>query len=201
MPTRHDDTECAQPDSMVIPGKLSDLFYFAYGSNMNTALMLTRCAKPVAAGVARLPQHRIAFHGYSSTWDGAVESCVSAPGRDLWGVLYKLTPSDGDRLDSWLDVRLDGTGTYFHYPARVMDGQGTTHTVLLYKKDVLGEPRMPSREYLDVIVRGAEEHGLPARYIDGLRRIESKPAAFEVPVRGKYDRGLLLASLCGECGN
>ena len=183
---------------MIFQERLSEFCYFAYGSNMNQEQILARCVRPVVVGVALLPHHRLAFHGYSRIWDGGMETVVSAPGQEVWGVIYQLTVSDWDSLDSWQDVRLDGTGTYFHFPDTVTDTEGKTHSVFLYKKDILREPQPPSREYLDVIIQGAVARRLPAAYLEELRRLESRPAAFEVPRQGKSHPELLVNS-CSDC--
>jgi gamma-glutamylcyclotransferase len=192
-------TEPNRADGVVFHGKLNELYFFAYGSNMNQEQIVSRGARPVVIGVGKLPHHRLVFHGYSRIWDGGLETVVSAPGQEVWGVIYKLTVADWDRLDSWQDVRLDGTGTYFHFPDRVKDTEGKTHLVLLYKKDILREPQPPSREYLDVIVQGAVGRGLPAGYIEELRRLEARPAAFDVPRQGKFSPELLLGASCSGC--
>ena len=193
------ETESDRTDRMVFHGKLSKFYYFAYGSNMNQEQILACCLRPVVIGAAKLPHHRIAFYGYSRIWDGGMETVVSAPGQEVWGVLYELTASDWNRLDDGQDVRWDGTGTYFHFPDRVTDTEGKTHPVLLYKKDILREPQPPSREYLDVIVQGAVERGLPASYIEELRRLESRPASFAVPRQGKFSPEPLLGASCSGC--
>jgi gamma-glutamylcyclotransferase len=179
--------------------KPSKLYYFAYGSNMNREQLLGRCVRPVVIGAAVLPHHRLAFHGYSRVWDGGMATVVSAPGQKVWGVVYELTVADWDRLDAWQDVRWDGTGTYFHFPDTVTDMQGRTYTVLLYKKDILREPQQPSREHLEVIIQGALDHGLPASYLEELRRLESRPAAFEVPRQRKFGSELLPGASCSGC--
>jgi gamma-glutamylcyclotransferase len=191
--------ESAGAAKLLFTGNPSRQYYFAYGSNMSTEQILARCSRPVAIAVAKLPDHRIGFYGYSRVWDGAVESVVAAPGQDVWGVVYELRFSELDSLDGWQDVRLDGSGPYFHYPARVIDTTGKAHTALLYKKDILGAPQRPSREYLDCIVRGAVEHGLPSEYIEALRRIVAKKAAFDVPIRGKYRGELPMGTSCSGC--
>lgn len=179
-------------------GKLGTL-YFAYGSNMNPEQLRLRGVRPLNAAIAKLPNHDVAFFGHSRTWDGAMETVVSSPGRDVWGVLYQLTFTGSDVLDGWQDVRLDGTGSYFHCPTEVIDTDEKSHIALLYKKDILGVPLKPSREYLDYIVRGGMQHGLPADYIERLRGIESKPAEFAVPVRSKFNLGLLTVADCSKC--
>jgi len=182
-------TESDVSGNIVFHGELSELYYFAYGSDMNRKQILLRCAKPVEIGVAKLARSRMEFYGHSKTWDGGEENVVSDPDQEVWGVLYKLTLSDWERLDGWQDVRLDGSGAYYHYPARVIDTEGTTHTVLFYKKSILGAVREPSREYLDFIIQGAAEHGLPTGYIEGLGRMQSRKAKYDVPRRKKINLG------------
>jgi gamma-glutamylcyclotransferase len=191
-------SESVNLDGRDVPWTQTERYYFAYGSNMNKEQLRSRGVRPLSVAVAKLPDHRIAFHGYSKTWDGAVETVVS-PGQEIWGVIYTLTFSDADRLDTWQDVRLDGTGAYFLFPTRVTVTEGKTHPVLIYKKDILGEPQNPSREYLDFILQGALEHGLPSSYVDELRGIESKKAAYDVPSFGKFSSGLLGGTSCSGC--
>ncbi|MFA7059900.1 MAG: gamma-glutamylcyclotransferase family protein [Pedobacter sp.] len=167
--------------------------YFAYGSNMNQGQISSRCYKPEVIAIARLSNHGISFFGYSKRWDGGEATLVSKPGEDLWGVVYKLSFFDSERLDSWQDVRLDGTGSYFLFPTKVVDKDGNNYPVLLYKKFFSDEPRFPSTEYLDTIVSGAESRGIPAGYIERLKGIETKPASFPVPRIFEYERSYTVA--------
>lgn len=179
-----------------------ELYYFAYGSNMNASQMQTRCSTPKAITTARLINYRVGFYGRSSMWDGGQESVVRERGHDVWGVVYEVSSSDFEQLDSWQDVRLDGTGLYFHYPARVLGADGLTYTVMLYKKDILGERTKPSKPYLDLIVAGAEEKKLPAEYIEELRAVEHKPASYPVPKERALNRpGGLLTWDCSTCSD
>ncbi|OAM91371.1 gamma-glutamylcyclotransferase [Termitidicoccus mucosus] len=187
-------------NKVVYPGKLSELFYFAYGSNMNERQLASRGIKPSSIITARLPGHRVGFFGYSRVWDGGMETIVPEPRADVWGVLCQLSFEDGEVLDVWQDVRQDGGGVYFHYPATVIDAGGREHLVLLYKKDILGVPRPPSREYLDFIVEGALGRGLPEAYITGLRQTESIAAGYPVPRRKHFNREFLLVGCRGGCG-
>jgi len=174
--------------------------FFAYGSNMIPEQIHARCTKPEVVSVARLPGHGVGFFGYSKVWDGALETVFPAPGREVWGILYRLTIADSNRLDSWQDVRLDGTGSYFHYPAEVIDDDGVRHVVLLYKKNALGEPLPPSRPYLDRIVAGALGRKLPDAYVQSLVQFPRKEPAYDVPKRGTFDRSLLVDMACNDCG-
>jgi gamma-glutamylcyclotransferase len=162
--------------------KKTDHLIFFYGSNMNPGLIATRCSKPKPLTVAHLADHSLAFFGYSKRWDGGAATLISSPGEDLWGVVYKLSFWDTERLDSWQDVRLDGTGDYFLLPTEVVGVDGKIYPVLLYRKYYHGGPQqMPSEEYLETILSGAGSHGLPLAYIEKLREIKTKKAAFPVP--------------------
>jgi gamma-glutamylcyclotransferase len=172
--------------------------YFAYGSNMNAEQIGARCHEPHVLGLARLMGHKLAFFGSSKRWDGAEETIVQAPGDELWGVIYKLNFSSAEQLDSWQDVRLDGTGPYFHFPTDVIDADSIRHSVLLYKRNQLGEPQLPSREYLDYIIAGARTRGLPGSYIERLSLLSCKKAGYTVPLKSRSNRGLLIDH-CSAC--
>jgi len=183
-------------------GRGRRLLYFAYGAEMLSSRIRLRCAAPQAVAVARLADHRLGFYGYSPIWDGGLETVVPAVGSEVWGVVYELSASDADSLDTWQGVRLNGTGSYFHYPAAATDSQGATYEALVYKKDVLGEPTAPSRPYLDAIVAGAREHSLPPRAIEILLDIAARPAAYPVPKFGLGRQpGVLPGESCADCGS
>lgn len=169
---------------------------FSYGSNMNPKQIGERCLAPVFLAAARLPGYKIAFFGYAKAWDGAQESAIPEAGHDLWGAVYELSFSDREALDDAQDVRIDGTGPYFHYPEEVFDSKGVSYKVLLYKKDLQGEPRKPSQEHLAFIVEGALARGLPPSYVDELRQIEAVKASFPVPVAKRK----LSLGVC-DCGD
>jgi len=174
--------------------------YFAYGSNMNLAQMDERCSSAKVLGIARLPNHRVEFYGYSKSWDGAQETVIPEVGSDVWGVLYELQFYDCDQLDAYEDARLDGTGAYFHYPVDVIDGERKIIDAMIYKKDTLGEAKPPSTEYLNFILQGAKEQGLPDEYIKLLENKTTKPASYAVPVIKKSNFDWISAT-CGDCGD
>jgi hypothetical protein len=182
-------------------GAAAELYNFAYGSNMNSEQVRARCTNAKLVAVAKLPDHRLAFYGNSPVWDGAEETVRSSLGQDVWGVIYELTPSDKEKLDDWQDALFDGSGAYFHSPAKVTDQAGKVYSVLLYKKSNLGDPQKPSEEYLDFIVQGAVERGLPSAYAEQLRGVETKKAKFVVPRKRKSPREMVPGSECGSCGD
>ncbi len=186
-------------DAFAFTGRPNRQYLFVYGTNMHPDQVAERCANPVCLGPAVLPNHDIGFFGRTETWDGGMATAVSAPGEQLWGVVYELSYGDAQRLDVWQDARLDGAGIYFHYPARVLGQNGAWYSLLLYKKESMGAPAMPSRPMLDFIVAAARLRGLPEAYIDGLSHRPARDADYEVPMRGGYLKELRVVTSCRDC--
>lgn len=175
------------------------VIHFAYGSNMNPEQIRLRCTGAEVLGPARLPGHALGFFGNNRLWDGGLETVVPAPGHTLWGVLYALGHTDADSLDAWQGVRLNGTGEYFHSPVTVFDERGEGRFAVLYKKDLLGAPVPPSREYLQFILGGARARGLPDYYLRELAALPRKPARFVVPRTPAEAREGTLSTSCPDC--
>lgn len=197
----HDDSTFS---TMMAPARptrrpVPKIRYFAYGPNMHAGRMRERCTRPVVLGPARLPGHALAFFGHTWLWDGGMETVVRAPGHDLWGVLYELGPTDADSLDAWQDIRLNGTGSYFHCPVSVAAPGGGRCDAVLYKKDILGAPKPPSREFLAYIIEGARERGLPETYLAELAALPAAPASYAVPRRRDEDREAVRSTSCPDC--
>lgn len=173
---------------------------FSYAANMNPELIAARCSNPEPYRVARLPDHALAFFDYSKRWDGGAATLISSPGEQLWGVIYRLSFRDSERLDAWLDVKLDGTGDYFLLPSEVIGDDGTAYPVLVYRKFYHGgPPQPPSEEYLATILSGAVARGLPAAYIEKLSRVATKKASFPVPQLFEHERSASFGTLSCDC--
>lgn len=175
--------------------------YFVYGVLMHPERMVTCCAAPAAVAVARLGGHELVFHGQSQVWDGGEEALAPCAGSEVWGVVYALSALDAQRLDAALGVREDGGGLYFLSPAEVVDLDGREHAVLLHVRDMLGDPALPSTEYLRVLVEGARLRGLPAAYTAHLQSLPSRRAAFAVPRQTLFDPLKIAGGdPCASCG-
>ncbi|WP_420131710.1 gamma-glutamylcyclotransferase family protein [Rhodopseudomonas sp.] len=164
------------------PARRPTTLLFAYGATLNPDHIMVRLCRPKPVAVARLTDYALAFYGYSAVWDGGVETLVDQPGTEVWGVLYELSATELDRFDAWQGVKLDGGGSYFHYPVEVIDENGRALDALFHRKTEMGPPRSPSRDYLDFIIAGARARGLPATHIDALATIASVPPSYPVPM-------------------
>jgi hypothetical protein len=118
-----------------------------------------------ALGPAELPDHRVAFLRRSIRWQAGAADIVGAPGECVWGVLWELPFGPGE-----LDAKEAAGDAYRRRPVTVrLDG--ATVTAMAYEvieKEAREVP--PRREYLELMLAGAREHGLPETW---LSRIES----------------------------
>lgn len=137
------------------------MWYFAYGSNLLAAQLAARTGHD-GAGARRafLPGHRLAFNARGT--DGCTYANVATPGSGVRGVIYpfdeaKLTALD--RFESGYDRTL----------MEVVVEAGETVPAFAYiaKPTQLAVGR-PTSVYLDRILGGAREHGLPEEYIHSI---------------------------------
>lgn len=173
--------------------------YFCYGDDMDGDRMRAMCPSASFVCTARLPGYRLEFVGHSKRWDGGEEALVNDGGRSVWGVVYRLGYTDGDLLDAWKDIRLNGTGLRFHYLEDVFAEDGAVHSALVYQKSELGKPTAPSGEYLAAVIAAAVSRGLPAPYVDALRAVATKRAGYPVPRKTMFDVSVLAGLSC-DCG-
>ncbi len=162
----------------VRPGQL---WYFTYGGGLNARHLLPSGITPNVVRVVALYGYRMGFYGRMPMWDSGMETLVAEHGQIVWGVLHEVSLADSDRFDAVHDVRFDGTGSYFHYPVTVRDADGNAYAALACKKTELGELAVPSREYLDFLLAGGREHGLPGDYLARLSELPCRDSAYPVP--------------------
>ncbi|NNC41475.1 MAG: gamma-glutamylcyclotransferase [Acidimicrobiia bacterium] len=141
------------------------VLYFAYGSNMSSVVMLKRCPGATPEGAARLDDHQLAFRLPSQRWGGHAADIADEAGSSTWGVLWKLSEGHLETLDR-VEARYD------RYPVRLSNGDGATNAMTYRVKGRLASAAggQPTSEYLQHLIDGALEHGLPSDY---LRQLES----------------------------
>jgi len=166
---------------------LTDL-YFAYGADMDLPTLKSRAGEAEVVGIARLVGYRLAFFGHNPIWDSGLETIVTDPAAETWGVLYRLRPAEWERLDTCLGATLEGTGTYFHYPVEVATPQGEQYLVRTYRKSSHAQPSLPSSEYLAHLTASATAQGLPSDYRNAMQALPSIPAKCSVPKKDPTER-------------
>lgn len=144
--------------------------YFAYGSNMNLAQMKSRCPGARKIRNGSLNGYEICFPTKSSSRLGkGVASVCEKIGAYVEGVLFELTDSDWKRLDKFEDV----PNSYVRKAVTIsLNDGGTTEAETYVANPMEGGVFKPSKEYMDLIIHGAEENELSKNYIEFLREIE-----------------------------
>jgi hypothetical protein len=151
--------------------------YFAYGANMNRALMRRHCPGAKELGTAAIFGCRfiITADGYASI--------VPKPGGRVHGVLWRLTVRDLAALNVYESLA-SGLYSRLTLPVR-KSGRRVAATVYVARSRTAGRPKSG---YLDVILSAAREHRLTAAYVRSLQRWS--------PTRWRGAR----AAECGELG-
>ena len=142
--------------------------YFAYGSNMSRRRLLSRVSAARVLGRARVDGWRLGFDKPGRDGSGKA-NLVEQPEAHAWGVIYELPTADWPVLDRFepgyrrerLRVALD---------ARTLVVQSYLFTARIeVPPQIEVPPGPPTQEYLEHLLEGADEHGLPAAYIDSIR--------------------------------
>ncbi len=145
-------------------------WYFAYGSNLWIDQMIARTGAIGHADhpprIAHLADHRLVFQHLEPA--GPAYANILCPGDGVLGVVYRCSAAELERLDRY-------EGGYDRQPVTVIDQQGevlaaTTYVVISRPAATFGRP---GPEYLQRIVTGARQHGLPEEYIAQVIRIAS----------------------------
>merc|ERR1712130_738289 len=135
--------------------------------------------KPVELGEIMAAGNGGKFLYFSRRWQGAAATVVETGNdEEVWGVLWELNIEHLTTLDAQ-----EGVPTVYNRKAVTVetdDGEEEAFTYFLVKP--VEEDRRPSAVYLDVIVRGAKENGLPKEYIEKLESIEHNGFREEVGV-------------------
>jgi gamma-glutamylcyclotransferase len=151
------------------------VLYFAYGSNMDWAQMRTRCPSATFVGIAKLPDHRLAFTRKSISRKCGVADAVPEVGRNVWGAVVQVAELDIGALDKSEGYRPGrAKNSYRRHECMVfLDGdEGQPITAQTYFAEREDDPPLPSKAYKDLILSGARYWRLPADYIAELEAIE-----------------------------
>ncbi|KAJ8969240.1 hypothetical protein NQ317_002638 [Molorchus minor] len=135
--------------------------YFAYGSNLLKQRIHINNPSAVRAGIAKLKDYQLDFVTYSKRWRGASATIVPKKGSHVWRALWEIDMTDMDNLDKrvhdniYIPLMLEAE--------KFCWGQAEMSDI--------PEDRQPSAVYLNTILKGAIESGLPKDYQEFLKRI------------------------------
>ena len=138
---------------------MSEMLYFAYGSNINLNQMAVRCPDAKVVEPAVLENYELLFRGNGSSF--GVATIAPKEGSQVQGLLWKITP--------YCEMSLD---IYEGYP-RLYEKQAITlctksgkqvQAIMTHEKERL--PTMPTRSYYTGILEGFQQNGLPEQALE-----------------------------------
>jgi AIG2-like family len=144
---------------------MTNIIYFAYGSNMLTPRLRYRVPSSVLLSTASLPQHQLRFHKRSMDGSGKCNAFHTGNLSDaVYGALFEIPPLEKRKLD-----RAEGLGSGYHEQSvQIVLPNGKQIIAEIYIADAthIDENLRPYFWYKEFVARGAEEHLLPQEYIN-----------------------------------
>lgn len=152
---------------------MSELYYFAYGSNMHPARLAARVPSSRAVGAAALDGHALRFHKRS--WrDGSGKCNVLATGSSadrVYGVVYVMARGEKSALDA-----AEGLGRGYEEALLPLSVGGEAIEAFAYRAQHthIDDGLRPFDWYHRLVVSGARWHGLPEAYVAALERVQTR---------------------------
>ena len=179
-PSFHDEDELpgSPLDRAPPPQTGVSMKYFAYGSNMLTSRLTHRSRAPsaICCGIARLPGYIVRFHKVGIDGSGKCTLVETADEEVVaFGVLFEIADADRARLDRAEGV-LSGSYVRRSVVVQVPGDRAVVAMTYIAGSRFVNPSVVPFDWYRNLVVAGAIEHGLPARYIEELSRV---PAVFD----------------------
>ena len=152
--------------------------YFGYGSNLWKQQMKQRCPTSEFLGIARLNGYQwiINDRGYANVVE--VSDTKKAKDCEAWGLVFRLQPSDEDRLDlnegvpeSYTKEDIS-TGFWPTGKDWTID-KAEKKDMLVYIDRKRTEADVPKKEYIyrmNMGIKDALKEGVPKKYVDGVLR-------------------------------
>lgn len=143
------------------------VWYFAYGSNMDPGQMIDRRVRFREARKAVLRDYTLVFTRYSVGYNAGVAAVIPSPGTVVEGVLYAVNEQGLKALDKHEGV---DRGLYKRVNVTVEAEGGQHYEAVCYQTLEKREtPIPPNGEYLAKLIRGAEAFNLSPQYVASLR--------------------------------
>jgi len=143
--------------------------YLAYGSNMLTQRLNARVSSAAKPSTVALRGHALLFHKRSNDGSGKC-SIVKTDSDDdvIYGVVFDVADEQMSALD-----KAEGVGQgYRRDEITLMVGRDATKAfVYIAEENYRDNALRPYRWYYDLVLAGAEEHALPAKYVRKLRAV------------------------------
>lgn len=153
-----------------------DIFYFAYGANLDPKRFEKYSMNAIPIGVAYLENYELDF-GMPCEYIGkGYASIHPSEGKKVWGYLYKI---DGLAL-TLLDIMEYAFLNHYRRIATAVNRvTGEKEEAFVYISGLPTQGLLPSFEYQSKIIEAGKKHGFPSEYIEHIKAFPSK-AVFEL---------------------
>ncbi|EDW78925.1 uncharacterized protein Dwil_GK11538 [Drosophila willistoni] len=165
----------------------SKFYYFGFGSNMLARRIHIQNPTAKRIGAGKLENYRLDFHTGSKNWLGAPATIVPTPGDHVYGAIWEIDMCNLKDLDDQESVP-EGVYTPISVPVLLINNNSNTdfksitcrayhltnqpktilHAIPNLTEIEIPYDRQPSHTYLKVLVKGAQETGIPADYVKWL---------------------------------
>jgi hypothetical protein len=151
-------------------------YYFAYGSNLKLSEMQRSCPTAKRKFRVRLQDYALAFPRKSKGRQCGVAGIEARGGCEVWGGVYEIPEADRGNLETREGykrnrpliansyVPTDLTALVDGDPARPVQ-------VMTFLANAEANPPLPNHDYKSLIIAGAQEWNLKAKYIAQLEQI------------------------------
>lgn len=163
------------------------VWYFAYGSNMQSATLRGRRGISFRRAVpARALGWRLVFDKPALVPIGeSFANIVPDPSAHVLGVAYEVTEQDLEHIELTEGVAL-GNYQRVAIPAEPLSRLPAARLSAFTLTSEHRDPSLqPSTRYMQLLINGAHEHGLPAEHVDYLRAVPANPPTAEALHFGK----------------
>lgn len=147
---------------------MGHLFYFAYGSNLHPGRLRARVPSARALGRGHLRGFCVRFHKRGRDLSAKCDAWRTRRRQDLvQGVVYRIARDDRHLLD-----RAEDCGKGFDRVRLLVSLGGCSRAVFTYRArpELIAFGIQQFDWYLDYLLRGGRQHGLPGRYLLELSR-------------------------------
>lgn len=143
-----------------------DIYYFAYGVNLNKDVLRKRIGDWKISKKAILEGYTLCFSVYSKSWKGGVADIREMEGSRVYGAVYLITEEQLNMLDRYEGV----PNTYMRRKVKVITEDGVIDAITYVATNPKGYVK-PSIEYLSNIIKGLRQHGYDENVIKEVKRI------------------------------
>ena len=131
----------------------TQMYYFAYASDLSLKQMSELCPDAKPGFTAVLPNYKTVFAGWSRKWRGGIATIRVSQGARVRGAVYEIS----QRCLLSLDKQVDYPRTYDRMTVKVITADDEFVDAVTYIMVRQSEETKPSQDYVDVMRQGYKD--------------------------------------------